>query len=423
MTSQDQRAVPENRGRNGDVVALVPRINIHAFCSNPATAQAMQAAAIDRRLARAHLDIQFGGVMAAVQVYGETHTPNVLVVETEGGRDTVLAELTHLANVCDPSTKVIVIGHVNDVVLYRELIRSGVSEYLVAPLGPLHLIEAIGALYANPKAGQLGRILAFVGAKGGVGSSTIAHNVGWLFSRKLLIDTVITDLDLAFGTAGLNFNIDAAQGIAEALGQPERVDQTLLDRLLAKAGDRLSLLSAPGSIDRDCAIDKEALEHILDVVRISVPNVIVDVPNLWAPWTKATLVQADDVVVTATPELASLRNTKNLIDVLKAARPNDRPPRLVLNQVGVPKRPEIPVGDFARSVGTEPAVVIPFEPQIFGTASSNGQMIAEVSAKSKPAELIEAFALDLAGRSAAPAKTARRSILPFLGRKSSLRKK
>jgi len=158
-------------------------------------------------------------------------------------------------------------------------------------------------------------------------------------------------------------------------------------------------------------------------VRTSVPNVIVDVPNLWAPWTKATLVQADDVVVTATPELASLRNTKNLIDVLKAARPNDRPPRLVLNQVGVPKRPEIPVGDFARSVGTEPAVVIPFEPQIFGTASSNGQMIAEVSAKSKPAELIEAFALDLAGRSTAPAKTARRSILPFLGRKSSLRKK
>jgi pilus assembly protein CpaE len=423
MTSQDQRAAPETRGRNGDVVALVPRINIHAFCSNPATAQAMQAAAVDRRLARAHLDIQFGGVMAAVQVYGETHTPNVLVVETEGGRDTVLAELGHLANVCDPSTKVIVVGHVNDVVLYRELIRSGVSEYLVAPLGPLAIIEAIGALYANPKAGQLGRILAFVGAKGGVGSSTLAHNVGWLFSRKLLIDTVITDLDLAFGTAGLNFNIDAAQGIAEALGQPERVDQTLLDRLLAKAGDRLALLSAPGSIERDCVIDKEALEHILDVVRISVPNVIVDVPNLWAPWTKATLVQADDVVVTATPELASLRNTKNLIDVLKAARPNDRPPRLVLNQVGVPKRPEIPVGDFARSVGTEPAVVIPFEPQIFGTASSNGQMIAEVSARSKPAELIEAFALDLAGRSTAPAKTARRSILPFLGRKSSLRKK
>ena len=403
-------------------MALIPRVNIHAFCSSPGTAQAMQAAATDRRLARAHLDIQFGGVMAAVQAYGASHTPNLLVVETACGRDAVLAELAHLANVCDPSTKVIVIGHVNDVVLYRELIRSGVSEYLVAPLGPLHIIEAIGALYANPKAGQIGRIFAFVGAKGGVGSSTIAHNVGWLLSRKLMIDTVITDLDLAFGTAGLNFNIDAAQGIAEALGQSERVDQTLLDRLLAKAGERLSLLSAPGSIDRDYAIDKEALEHILEVVRISVPNVIVDVPNIWAPWTKATLVQADEIVITATPELASLRNTKNLVDFLKSARLNDRPPRLVLNQVGIPRRPEIPVGDFARSVGIEPAIVIPFEPQLFGTASSNGQMIAEVSAKSKVAELVEGFTLDLAGRSATPPKGGKRSLLALMGKISAARR-
>ena len=422
MTSQLASPAPEIPGAHGSAVALVPRINIHAFCSSPATAQAMQLAIGDRRLARAHLDIKLGGLKAAVQLYGETHTPNVLVVETEGGRDAVMAELARLANVCDPSTKVIVIGHVNDVVLYRQLIRSGVSEYLVAPLGALHIIEAIGALYADPKAGQIGRILAFVGAKGGAGSSTIAHNVGWLFSRKLMIDTVITDLDLAFGTAGLNFNIDAAQGIAEALGQPERVDQMLLERLLAKAGDRLSVLSAPASIDRDYAIDKEALEHILDVVRLAVPNVIVDVPNLWAPWTKATLVQADDVIVTATPELAALRNTKNLIDLLKTARPNDRPPRLILNQVGVPRRPEIPVGDFARSVGIEPAIVMPFEPQIFGTASSNGQMIAEIGPSSKPAELIEALAGDLAGRSAASAKSTKR-LLTFMDRLPSLRKK
>ena len=414
--TRDEPEAADGRSHSGDVVALIPRINIHAFCSSPGTAQAMQAAATDRRLARAHL------VMAAVQAYGDSHTPNLLVVETACGRDAVLAELAHLANVCDPSTKVIVIGHVNDVVLYRELIRSGVSEYLVAPLGPLHIIEAIGALYVNPKAGQIGRIFAFVGAKGGVGSSTIAHNVGWLLSRKLMIDTVITDLDLAFGTAGLNFNIDAAQGIAEALGQPERVDQTLLDRLLAKAGERLSLLSAPGSIDRDYAIDKEALEHILEVVRISVPNVIVDVPNIWAPWTKATLVQADEIVITATPELASLRNTKNLVDFLKSARLNDRPPRLVLNQVGIPRRPEIPVGDFARSVGIEPAIVIPFEPQLFGTASSNGQMIAEVSAKSKVAELVEGFTLDLAGHSATPPKGGKRSLLALMGKISAARR-
>ena len=423
MTARLAPSAAEPPVRHDDVVALVPRINIDAFCSNPATAEAMRAAASDRRLARAHVDIKLGGPQEAVGLYADTPTPNVLVVETEGGHDAVLAELARLADVCDPSTKVIVIGRVNDVVLYRALIRSGVSEYLVAPLDPLHIIEAIGALYADPKTGLIGRILAFVGAKGGVGSSTIAHNVGWLFSRKLLIDTVIVDLDLAFGTAGLNFNIEAAQGIAEALGQPERVDQTLLERLLAKAGDRLSLLAAPGSIERDHAIDKDALDRILDVVRLAIPNVIVDVPNLWAPWTKSTLVQADDVVITATPELAALRNTKGLVDFLKAARPNDRPPRLILNQVGEPRRPEIPVGDFARAVGAEPALVLPFEPRIFGTASSNGQMIAEVAARCAPAELIETFALELAGRGTAPADAARRLLLPLMDRLSSLRRR
>ena len=152
------------------------------------------------------------------------------------------------------------------------------------------------------------------------------------------------------------------QGIAEALGQPERVDQTLLDRLLTKCGDKLSLLRPPGSIDRDFHIDAQALSSTFSMwCAISVPYVIVDVPNIWAPWTKSTLVQADEVVITATPELASLRNAKNLIDLLKAARPNDRPPRLVLNQVGVPKRPEIPVADFAKALGIEPAIVIPFD--------------------------------------------------------------
>jgi pilus assembly protein CpaE len=159
------------------------------------------------------------------------------------------------------------------------------------------------------------------------------------------------------------------------------------------------------------------------VVRLAIPNVVVDVPNLWAPWTRSVLVQADEVIVTATPELASLRNTKNLVDLLKAARPNDRPPRLILNQVGVARRPEIPLGDFARSVGVEPAIVMPFEPQIFGTASSNGQMIAEIDAGSKPAELIETLAIELSGRGAAPAKPARRLLVSLMDRLPSLRRK
>ena len=401
------------------VVALVPHISIRAFCDDERTLQAIQAAAADRRMARAHVQIHMGGIPAAIQTFQSELTPNVIMVETAANRDLVAAGLAQLAQVCGPETKVIVIGHLNDVLLYRELMRQGVSEYLVAPVHQLQIIESIAALFHDPAAKPLGRIFAFVGSKGGVGSSTLAHNVGWYLSRQLNTDTIITDLDLAFGTAGLNFNQETSQGVADALSQPDRVDQTLLDRLLTKCGDRLSLLASPGAIDRDVHVEASSVEIILNTVRNSVPCVVVDVPNMWAPWIKYTLLHADEVVITATPELASLRNTKNLVDLLRQSRPNDRPPRLVMNQVGVPKRPEIPVADFAKAINLDPALTIAYDAQTFGTAASNGQMLAEVSGKAKSAEAVAALAQMLLGQEK-PVKPSKFSF-PFTGK--LLRKK
>ncbi len=422
MMTQTAQAIAANFGGDQSLVALVPRINIHVFCDNQQTAETMQMAASDRRMARAHTTIQLGGIMAAVQVYQAQATPNVLLVESHGSRDVILSELSELAQVCQPDTKVIVIGHLNDVVLYRELIRQGVSEYLVAPLHQMQIIETIAGLYQNPKAAPLGRVIAFVGAKGGVGSSTIAHNTAWLMSKRYATETVITDLDLAFGTASLNFNQEVANGIYDALGQPDRLDSTLIERLLTKLGDKLSLLSGPGGVDRDFSIEAQAIETILNAMRSTVPCIVVDVPNMWAPWIKYTLFHADQVVITATPELASLRNAKNLIDLLKQARPNDVPPKLILNQVGVPKRPEIPAADFGKAVGVDVSCVIPYDAQTFGTAQSNGQMIAEVSAKSKAAEALTGFVQILAGTDK-PAKKAGKLSLPILGKLPLLRKK
>jgi pilus assembly protein CpaE len=403
-------------------VAQVPRINIHTFCDNQQTAESMQAAAMDRRMSKAHVTIQLGGIPAAVQVYQSQPTPNLLVVESRGSRDQVMNELGHLAQVCQPTTKVVVIGHLNDVILYRELIKQGISEYMVAPINHMTFIESVANMYHDPKSEPLGKVYAFVGAKGGVGSSTIAHNIAWLMSKNHALETVITDLDLAFGTAGLNFNQDSMGGMLDALGQPDRIDTTLLDRLLTKLGDKLSLLSGPGGVDRDLNIESHSIDTILSVIRQSVPAVVVDVPNMWAPWIKYTLLHADDVIITSTPELASLRNTKNLIDLLKASKPNDRPPRLIINQVGVAKRPEIPAADFAKAVGVEPSLVIPHDPQSFGTAQSNGRMILEVAPKSKAAEMLTGFAGVLTGTDKAvkPASSGMSSLLqkfPMLRKK------
>jgi pilus assembly protein CpaE len=403
-------------------VALVPRINIHVFATTQATATTVQQSSIDRRMTRAHVTIQLGGIPAAVQVFQSQPTPNLLVVECNGGREQVMAELASLAEVCQPETKVIVVGHVNDVILYRELMRQGISEYIVAPITSLQLIETISNLYSDPKAAPLGRILAFIGAKGGVGSSSIAHNMAWHLSQVNSIETTLTDLDLAFGTASLNFNHDAAGNIFEALSAPDRVDNTLVDRLMSKIGEKLNLLNGPGGVERDYPLEPHAVESVLNVVRYSSPLVVVDCPNVWTPWVKYTLLNADELVITATPELPSLRNAKSLIDLLRQQRPNDRPPRLIINQVGVPKRPEIPVAEFAKALGVEATAIIPYDPQSFGTAQGNGQMIFEVAPKSKAAESLRALANSFVG-GAKPAKPEKKSMSSIFSNLPLMKKK
>jgi pilus assembly protein CpaE len=193
----------------------VPRISIQAFCENAALAEIVQHTAEDRRLSKAHVSVHMGGIQAAVAHYQESPTPNLIVVESGLPRQQMLGELDRLAECCDAGTKVVVIGAANDVVLYRELLKRGVSEYLVMPCSVPSLMESISNLYNNPDSDPVGHVYAFIGAKGGVGSSTVCHNVGWTLSEVLSTNVIIADMDLAFGTTGLDFNQDPA-GVAGA---------------------------------------------------------------------------------------------------------------------------------------------------------------------------------------------------------------
>src|SRR5260370_734521 len=270
-----------------DHIAPAPRVSVQAFCETVETAAAVQSAGEDRRLGKAHLKIQMGGMAAAIEAYRTAPTPNVIILETEGRSD-ILAGLDQLATVCDSGTRVVVIGRVNDVALYRELVRRGVSDYVIAPVNAIGVVRSICGLFSAPEAKAIGRIIAIVGAKGGVGASTIPP--------------------------------------------------------------------------------------------------------------KRALVGADDILIVAAPDLANLRNTKNIFDLLKASRPNDRAPLYCLNQVGVPKRPEINASEFAKAIESEPIAAIPFDPQMFGSAANNGQMIAEISASHRTTEMFLQIAQRLTGR-------------------------
>ncbi|MEM6495235.1 MAG: AAA family ATPase [Pseudomonadota bacterium] len=380
----------------------IPRISIQVFCETEQSAQVTQKAAEDRRLTKAHVAIHMGGVSAAVAHYQDSPTPNLIVIESLKARDELLFDLDQLAECCDAGTRVVVIGHINDVLLYRELLKRGVSEYLIAPLEPLQLMESISNLYNDPGSDPVGHVYAFIGAKGGVGSSTICHNVAWTLSEALRSNVVITDLDMAFGTTGLDFNQDPIQGVAEALSSPERLDEVLLDRLLTKCSEHLSIFAAPVVLDREYDMSADGCERVVDVVRQNVPYVALDLPHTWTAWCKRLLLQADEVVVTATPDLANLRNAKNIVDLMRSNRQNDSAPHLVLNMTQVPKRPEITARDFEAALDLPVVAEIEFDSETFGQASNNGRMIEEMNAKAKSVQAFRDLALKLSHRQSSP---------------------
>ncbi|MEQ8480625.1 MAG: CpaE family protein [Hoeflea sp.] len=417
-TPADPEADTSARG-DFDRIRPLPRISVHVFYETEGLAKTMERCGEDRRMAKVNLRVNSGGVSAATNMFSSSPTPNLLILETRADAETLIGELGELANYCDPDTRVVVIGHVNDVSLYRELVRNGVSEYIVAPVSMADVIGVISTIFVDPDAAPLGKSIAFVGAKGGVGSSTLAHNCAWSISNLFSSEVILADLDLAFGTANLNFDNDPAQGIAEAVFSPDRLDEVFLDRLLAKCSEHLSMLAAPSMLDRTYDFSSDAFLPILDIVQRNAPISVLDVPHVWSDWSRKVLCAADEIVITATPDLANLRNTKNLFDTLRKLRPNDHPPYLILNQVGLAKRPEIAPDVFCDPLEVEPLAIIPFDAPLFGEAANSGLMIAESSAKSPVAESMSQIAHVVTGRAEVKKrkKAGLSSLMGLLGRK------
>jgi pilus assembly protein CpaE len=380
-----------------DYIAPAPRVSVQAFCETVATATTIRAAGEDRRLSKAYLTVQTGGMAAAIEAYHTMPTPNVIILETDG-HSNILAGLDQLATVCDAGTRVVVIGSEDDETPYRELVRRGVSDYVIGPVDTLDVVRSICGLFSASEEVVVGRIIAVVGAKGGVGASTIAHNLAWAIARDIALDSVVIDLDLAFGTAGLDYNKDPLQGIANAVFSADRPDTAFVERLLAKCTDRLSLLAAPATLDRVYDFGEQAFDAIFDTLRMTTPCIVLDIPHQWSAWTRRALVGADDILIVAEPDLANLRNTKNILNNLKASRPNDRPPLYCLNQVGMPKRPEINARGFLKTIESAPVAAIPFNSRLFGTAANNGQMIAEIAAGHRTTKMFLQLAQRLTGR-------------------------
>ncbi len=375
----------------------------------------------DRKLSRSNIDARIGGIEAAIAHYQDNSTPQLVLLETNSESAEVLTELDRLAEVCDAGTNVLLMGSSNDIILYRELIRRGVAEYLVGQVAPKQILDAVTAIFEDPDSPPMGRSVAFMSSRGGGGSSSIAHNVAWHLGQEYGEEVAVIDLDITFGTAALSFNLEAQQTLELALADTNRLDDQLLDRFLIEYDDNVRLLASPSNLNADERLMTDSFDQLLELVRRRSSFVVLDVPHRWAPWVQQILMDADEVVLVGVLNLSGLRDTKNLVDHLRQQRGNTSPVHMVLNHHGAFKKTELSPKDFETATEVKPDVIIPYAPALFGTAANNGQMVGQVNAKHKSVEALRELAILVSGRE--PQQKVKKGLLDQLGIKRNAKPK
>ena len=380
---------------------MILRINIGAFVLTDAVRDAVNSLNEDRLFLRSSVSVVEGGMNTALEKLTDRSTPELLIVETMAQGEAMFNELNKLAEVCQPGTRVIIVGAENDINVFKTLIEQGISQYFVSTVSNDELKAAIVDAFADKSASAKCRTLAFSGLRGGVGSSVLSHNVASSLANLYDEDVIVVDLDIPFGTAALSFNIQPQKTIVDAIAQSESIDETLLMRYLESGNKNVSLLCAPGHLNSGVEINDRSLEMVLNVVKQMASYVILDVPHMWNSWVQDVLVDADEAIIVGTPDLYNLRDGKNVFEFLSPNRGMDAPTRLVLNKIGEAKKGEISNKEFKDVLDVSPTVSVPFDADSFSAAMNNGEMISKVAGRSKAAQSIETLTKLVSGKEAA----------------------
>lgn len=378
----DKTVRPDSERTNiASLAGFLPRISIDAFLLSEKDRNAMVSIASDRRMSKATVTIHEGGLLKAIDYYAASKTPNLIIVEVDVDYDSLEDTLDQLAVNCPPTTSIVVIGGFNDIKIYRALMEKGVNEYLVSPVSDLELMKSITSVFTREKKQTLGRISAFIGTRGGSGSSTIAQNVAFILAEDPSANVLLIDVDYPFGNVALNLNIDNNHDVSELLNKQDIIDDGFLDRISVRYGKNLRVIGAATSFDQKIEVGKGFVGRVVDAIQEGACHAIIDLPTSWSERETEFLKAADDIILTATLDLSSMKNAKQIAEYCSRTRPNDVDPLLILNQINTPKRPEIKRNDFASAVGLTPAVAIPFDAGAFGKAANNGQTLYEISPK------------------------------------------
>ncbi len=380
---------------------MLPRIRVDAFLADDADAAAVKELASDRRAARASFRITEGGFDTAIERTRAAPGADILIVEHLGDADELPSLVESLAEHCSYRTRLVVLGESNDVALYRNLLMRGVAEYLVRPLTIPTLLEAlVSVLEETEEAERLGSVIAFVGARGGVGASTVAQNAAAALNRLSGGASILIDADIGFGSAAMLFDAEAPHTFADAARERGNLTVGVLEKLIHWPKKNFGLLAAPVRPDLIAAPDPGRMQHVVELARRLGRHVVVDLPTGLAPWSSEVFEVADEVAVVATLDLPSLRNTRTLIDILRRDRMHDRPPRVILNRVKA-RGQTMPRAEFERVLGAQIAAEIP-ETAAAEVAEFEGRTLHEAEPRGGATAAIDALSVILGDLPAQP---------------------
>ena len=378
------------------------KINIDAYCLTEETVSVLEAASQDVNLVRSTFHVSMGGYKTMVATHSETGKPTGDVLLLEVGDDPVAA-MEQVAEVfphLSPSTSIIVIGRVNNIPFHEEMMEGGVSEYILIPFTPAVLVNKLSKILQNDNRGVAGKghVVCVFGAKGGVGTSTVAQNLAWSLQKVTDRAVTLADLDLHFGTVSINLNQDPRSGIRDALARASQnqLEPSMMERYYNKetegAPNLWTLASNPKLDDVENILTPDAVQQVMDIVGTQASYTVVDMPQMWHPALTGLLSIAHETLVICDHTIQSLRNASLLFEFLKGTKPHGTHMGYVLNHAGLLPQSDLGIKDFTDALGIKPQCVIPWNPKVFRVSSSEGKLIGSMPQHAKSAAVFDELA-------------------------------
>ncbi len=339
-----------------------------------------------------------GGLRNAVQSLSITASPNILMVDLSESGDP-LNDINALAEVCEPGTVVIAVGQVNDVRLYRDLLSSGIHDYLLKPLSPSQVRDSLvhaqtifsSPKHADPSAAKTHISTAVIGTRGGVGASTLATSLAWLFSADHKLPTALLDLDVHFGTGALSLDLEPGRGLTDAIENPSRIDGLFIERAMIRANDNLAILSAEAPINSPLLTDGAAFVQLEEEFRQAFDMTVIDLPRNMLINFPHLLADVNVALVATEMTLASARDAIRILSWLKTNAAHVKP--IVIANKVQPGVAEISKADFEASIERKISFTIPYDIKAASNAAKLGQTFADANRSSKAGSVIR----DIAG--------------------------